>query len=222
MLTLKGVGKHFGARVILHGVSLSVPAGSIALLTGQNGAGKSTLLRLMAGLLTPDAGDIRRACPDNAIAYLGHATFLYNELTALENLSFWDRLNGGDGGNARLMETLDRVKLAPFADERAGTFSRGMAQRLNLARVLLRPPSLLLLDEPATGLDARSTAMLRQEIRAARDKGAAVIWITHAPADDASLADTIFSLDGGTLAFSGPPVQWRAKTGPASRGGASC
>ena len=132
LLKLAGIGKLFGARAVLRNISFEVHPGTVTLLVGANGAGKTTLLKIMAGLARPPG------------------------LTALENLAFWSGMHGNPTDKATLSEALARVELAPFAEERAGTFSRGMAQRLNLARILLQSPPLLLLDEPGTGLDVRS------------------------------------------------------------------
>ena len=102
-----------------------------------------------------------------------------------------------------LSEALARVELAPFAEERAGTFSRGMAQRLNLARILLQSPPLLLLDEPGTGLDVRSLAILHREIAASRDRGAGIVWITHDVAGDAKRADRIIAIENRSIGYCG-------------------
>lgn len=224
MLNLTNVGKRFGAKIILRGISLRVPAGSISLLVGPNGAGKSTLMDIMAGLSEPDAGTIDRSCPPQKLAYLGHATCLYPNLTACENLAFWEGLAGGDTSMPRLRAMLERVGLGHFANERAGTFSRGMAQRLNLARVLLRDPQILLLDEPATGLDSAGNAQLHAEIRAAKNRGAAIVWITHSPEDDRLIADSVFELAHSMLIYNGPASAWQhavAKPEPETPGSSS-
>ncbi len=199
MLILHGVSKGFGSRTVLKSIACRLEPGTVTVLAGANGAGKSTLLRIMAGLLAPDEGIVELHCHEAKRAYLGHATFVYPGLTALENLRFWDRMQGGSGAEDRLLDALARVELGRFADEYAGTFSRGMAQRLNLARVLLGEPRLLLLDEPGTGLDARSLNMLRSEVVRCRAYGAAVIWISHDLAGDAPLADRVLELSNKTL-----------------------
>lgn len=204
LLRLAGIGKLFGARAVLKNISLEVEPGTVTLLVGANGAGKTTLLRIMAGLARPTVGTVERFCEDGGLGYLGHATFIYPGLTALENLAFWSGMHGHPTDRPTLSGALDRVELTPFAEERAGTFSRGMAQRLNLARILLQAPQLLLLDEPGTGLDVRSLAILHREIAAAKERGAGVVWITHDVAGDAARADQIIAIENRTIGYHGP------------------
>lgn len=208
MLTLSGIGKIYGSRLILKKVSLHIAPATISLLVGANGAGKSTLLRIMAGLTRPDSGSVHRACEEGELAYLGHETFQYPGLTARENLMFWGRLYHQRPDAAQIRDLLARVGLLRFAEERAGGFSRGMAQRLNLARVLLQEPRCLLLDEPGTGLDAPSRELLHQEITAARARGAAVVWISHDVHTDARMADRLLAIADRTLAFDGLPSDY--------------
>lgn len=208
MLQLVRVAKTYGVKVIFKDVSCAFAPGSVSLLVGGNGAGKSTLMRVMAGLSRPSAGEARLA--DNVrVGYLGHATFLYPGLTALENLAFWRDACGLALSRKDIMAALERVGLEAHAQERAGVFSRGMAQRLNLARILMQEPSLLLLDEPGTGLDASSLALLRREVAEARSRDACVILISHDLAGDAPLADRLLALDGRRLAYDGPPAGYR-------------
>ncbi len=200
MLKVQNVSKFFGQRCILKDVSLHVPAGSIFLLMGANGAGKSTLLRIMAGLSKPSLGTIHYAVDEGQRGYLGHSTFLYPALTAWENLLFWAQMydlplsDHAGSLQERIKEVLERVELRNFAHEKAGIFSRGMSQRLNLARVLLLKPSLWLLDEPSTGLDTSSVALLRREVLRAKEEGAGIVWISHDKEGDTPLADCIMSI----------------------------
>lgn len=215
LVSLSGVAKLFGSRVIFKGVTLDVTRGTVTLLVGPNGAGKSTLMRIMAGLGEPSAGTVAWNVPEARVGYLGHATFVYVGLTALENLAFWrdvyglHRDRGPEGRERALLDALHRVELAPYAHERAGVFSRGMAQRLNLARVLLLQPELLLLDEPSTGLDVRSAALLRREIVASREAGAGIVWISHDFHGDAALADRVVVLEQGRVAYDGVPSGYK-------------
>lgn len=207
LLRLTKVAKFYGNRLVIKDVSFEAAPGTVTLLAGPNGAGKSTLLKLMAGLSRPSAGSVERGVAEESLGYLGHQTFIYPELTAFENLAFWARLHGLAPERCTeeaLLAALDRMELKRFAFERAGGFSRGMAQRLNLARVLLLSPSLLLLDEPGTGLDTRSMAILHREIAAARDRGAGIVWISHSVAEDLVRADHVLAIAEKRVAYSGP------------------
>lgn len=211
LLRLTKVAKFYGNRLVIKDVSFEINPGTVTLLAGPNGAGKSTLLKLMAGLSRPSAGSVERGIAEDALGYLGHQTFIYPELTAFENLAFWARLHGLAPERCfeeALLAALERMELKRFAHERAGGFSRGMAQRLNLARVLLLSPSLLLLDEPGTGLDTRSMAILHREIAAARDRGAGIVWISHSVAEDLARADRVLAIAEKRVAYSGPAADY--------------
>ena len=201
LLRLCGVSKAFGPRVLFRNISAEFRAGSITLLAGANGAGKSTLMRIMAGLGQPDSGKVERLTDEAESAFLAHATFIYSGLSARENLLFWGQGLGLSAAerNAAADAALERVGLARHAHDRAGIFSRGMAQRLNLARVLLAKPRLLLLDEPGTGLDVASRALMRDIVREARARGTAVVWISHDLDTDGDLADRVLTLRKKTL-----------------------
>ncbi|KAF1074061.1 ABC transporter ATP-binding protein [Halodesulfovibrio sp. MK-HDV] len=194
LLKLDKVAKFYGNRLIIKDVSCTVEPGTVTILAGPNGAGKSTLLKIMAGLSEPTAGKVELTVENDSIGYVGHQTFIYPDLSALENLSFWSSLHGQKNDEETLLAALDRVELKRFAFERAGCFSRGMAQRLNLARVFLLQPSLILLDEPGTGLDVRSMVILYNEIAAAKDRGAGLVWISHSVAADLVRADKVLAI----------------------------
>ncbi len=195
MLRLREVGKRYGPRTVLRDVSLALSPGSVTLLAGANGSGKSTLLRIAAGLARPSSGVVECAPPPGSTGYLGHQTLLYPGLSALENLRFWARLHGMRVADGPLLDCLERMELRPFALDAARGFSRGMAQRLSLARLFLLSPSLILLDEPGTGLDSASQSLLHREIRAARERGAAILWVTHTPDEDRVHADAVALLE---------------------------
>jgi heme exporter protein A len=209
LLTLRGVSHFFGSRLIFKGVSCELRPGSIMLVAGPNGAGKTTLLKIMAGLTAPRAGSVERSVPDRAMAFMGHQTFVYPALSALANLEFWNSVYGRGLDDRALLGLLDRVGLKGFALEAAGTFSRGMAQRLSLARVLLVEPSLVFLDEPSTGLDTASQALLHGEVEAARARGAGVVWISHDLERDLGRADTVLGLGGRAMSYFGPANTYR-------------
>ena len=187
-LTFQDVTRNFGRRRALHGVSLTCHAGQVVALLGANGAGKSTLLSIAATLLDPSEGQVlygeqTAAAGGSAlrgrIGVLGHELFLYPELTAAENLAFFGRLYGVADVERAVADALAGAVLTDRANDPAGSFSRGMRQRLALERALIHSPRLLLLDEPFTGLDDVSADALRQRLGSVRDAGAIVVVTTH-------------------------------------------
>jgi len=200
----RGVGKFFGSKLVLRGIDCEALAGEALLVVGGNGAGKTTLLKILAGLARPSAGAVDVRVEAEAQAYLGHATFLYPRLSASANLIFWARMYGLSPTSDDIAAVLERVGLARVSGEPAGTFSRGMAQRLNLARVFLINPKLVFLDEPGTGLDPASQDLLRREIEALKASGAAVIWVSHHLAADLPFAEKVLYLRDTGVAYFGP------------------
>jgi heme exporter protein A len=175
VLVATGVTRRFAYRRVLVDVTLAVSPGQALLLVGPNGAGKTTLLRVLAGLLRPSAGHVIRRVPLGMVA---HDAMLYPALTARENLRFFSRLHGLDG-RARVDTLLEQVGMAHRADDRVGTFSRGMLQRIAIARALLHEPGLLLFDEPLSGLDDAASRTLVTLLGALRDRGTAMIIVSH-------------------------------------------
>ena len=202
LLEVKGVAKVFGPRLLFRRVDAALMPGTLSLLAGANGAGKSTLMRVMAGLTRADAGTVTLNIPEEKLGYMAHATFLYPGLSARENLMFWAKASGLPDAATRVKAALETVGLSRHAEERAGIFSRGMAQRLNLARLILAEPQLILLDEPATGLDTASRRMLLDLRLEARARGAAILWISHDVEEDARHADFVFTLKDRALTMS--------------------
>ncbi len=202
MIALHHVTKSYGPLILFKDVSARFEKGRVHLVAGRNGCGKSTLLRLMGGLSACTSGDVVLDAEEPRTGYLGHATFLYPGLTAMENLAFWQRAAGLPVRREELLDMLEHVNLLPFAHSRAGVFSRGMAQRLSLARVLLTRPGILLLDEPETGLDAASRQMLAAEVDDARRRGACVLWVSHQEAAR-DLADVVYEVRGHGLVPAG-------------------
>lgn len=208
LLSLAGVAKFYGDKLVFKGLDLDLGRGETLLVLGPNGAGKSTLLKVMAGLARASAGRVEnRADPDKS-AFLGHSTFLYPGLTARANLAFWAAMYGRGPGREELDAVLARVGLDQVAEEQAGTFSRGMAQRLSLARLFLMEPELLFLDEPDTGLDAPSRALLKRELAAFREQGASLVWVSHRFESDRDLADRVLELGGRGVAWLGPAKEY--------------
>jgi heme exporter protein A len=199
--------RHFGHVVALRSVDLAVRAGEIVLLAGPNGAGKSTLLRCLAGLARPTRGAVRVAGAllrhdpraRSAIGFLSHQTFLYDDLTARENLRFAASLHGLGSVETRVMDALDAAGLAPRADTRTGILSHGTRQRLSIARATLHDPAVLLLDEPFSGLDVAAVEQLRLGLDADARRGRAIICVTHQPGDLWQIATRIVVLNRGAL-----------------------
>lgn len=212
LLKLDKVARFYGPRLIFKDVTMEVAPSSVTLLAGANGAGKSTLLKIMAGLVRPSSGEVLTAAEAPLVGYLGHQTFVYPELSAVENLAFWASLYGRRISGKDLVLALEQVELAAFAEEKAKGFSRGMTQRLNLARVFLLNPPLLLLDEPGTGLDTRSTAILHRKVDMARSGGAGIVWITHMVEADLARADMVACLAKRRLAHYGPASSFKTET----------
>jgi ABC-type multidrug transport system ATPase subunit len=209
LVRVRGLAKQFGAVRALQGVDLDLLRGRVVALLGPNGAGKSTLVRILAGLMRPTAGTIEWVVPGGAAGrgsrrpdpgFVGHATLLYPELTARENLVFAGRLHGVRDPGARADALLEQAALADVAHRRTGTFSRGMAQRLSIARALVHDPALLLLDEPFTGLDPAAAERLAGRLRALRDEGRALLVVTHESTWAAAVADEACVLVRGRIA----------------------
>jgi heme exporter protein A len=202
-----GLGKRFGRAVALRGIDFEIAEGTSLAVLGPNGAGKSTLLRLIAGLARPTAGTLRIAGDDShkartrgRIGYIGHATLLYPALTARENLIFAGRCQGIADPAERATALLADQGLATAADRPAGEFSRGMAQRLAIARGLVHDPSIVLLDEPFTGLDQVAATRLAERISGLRRDGRTLVLVTHDVRLAAELADTAIVLCAGRIA----------------------
>jgi heme exporter protein A len=206
---LRDVGRAYGERVALAGVTLALPAGRTLAVFGANGAGKTTLLRILATLLRPHAGEARvlgLRLPREAwrargrIGLLAHDPLLYRDLSARENLRFHARLHDVDPARAETL--LEAVGLARRADEPVRSLSRGMAQRVAICRAVLHEPELLLLDEPLANLDPGAAGAVAPLI--GRDSGPARVVVSHDV--DASLAeaDLVLGLRGGRAALLAP------------------
>jgi heme exporter protein A len=160
----RDLAKRYGDKRVLRGFDLDVPRGGFVLVTGPNGSGKTTLLRLVAGLAAPTGGELEVGVDRAEIGLLAHEPLVYRELTALENLDLFGRLYRVPERRERIGMLLERFGLWDARAERAGSFSRGMLQRLALCRTLLHDPELLLLDEPFNALDEAGTALLAREL----------------------------------------------------------
>ena len=197
-LTVSDVARHYGRRKALSQISFTCDAGEIVGLLGPNGAGKSTLLNILATVLTASRGTVvygDRTVADGGaalrgrIGMLGHDLFLYPELTARENLTFFGHLYGLDDVAGVVVTALQRANLSERADDLVSGFSRGMRQRVALERALLHDPALILLDEPFTGLDQASTQALVERLRERQRAGCLIVLATH----DLDVADGLLS-----------------------------
>ena len=182
VLRAQGLSCGRGGVALAEGLSLAVAAGTALLLTGPNGAGKSTLLLTLAGIVHPLAGTIAidGADPDlRAVHYCGHRNAIKPRLSVAENLSFWAALNGDEG--LTVDEALDRIGLGPLAGLDAGYLSAGQSRRLALARLLVSPRPVWLLDEPTAALDMEGHALVTGLIEAHLDMGGVAVAATHDP-----------------------------------------
>jgi heme exporter protein A len=179
VIRARKLSRSFGEKRVLEGLDLDVPRGGFVLVTGPNGAGKTTLLRLCAGLFAPTGGELEVEAQRGEIGFLAHEPLVYRELTALENLDLYGRLYRLPERRERAGAMLERFGLWRVRNERAGTFSRGMLQRLALSRAFLHDPDLLLLDEPFDGLDAEGTELLHAEL--AERTAVTALVATHDP-----------------------------------------
>ncbi len=192
VIRARGLGKRFGDKRVLEGIDLDVDRGDFLLVTGPNGSGKTTLLRLCAGLAVPTAGSLDVTAPRESIGFAGHDPLVYRELTAIENLDLYGRLYRVPERRERIGMLLERFGLWQVRNERAGSFSRGMQQRLSLSRALLHEPSLLVLDEPYSGLDDAGADLLDREFAELRS-GATFVVSTHDPARVQPLASSLLA-----------------------------
>jgi ABC-type multidrug transport system ATPase subunit len=192
VIRARRLSKRFGEKRVLERLDLDVPRGGFVLVTGPNGSGKTTLLRLCAGLYAPTSGELEVDAPRGSIGFLAHEPLVYRELTALENLDLYGRLYRIPERRERCGAMLERFGLWRSRNERAGTFSRGMLQRLALCRAFLHEPDLLLLDEPFDGLDAEGAELLGNEL--ADRSGATALVATHEPDLLAARATAVLAL----------------------------
>jgi len=208
-VVLRSAGRRYGERAALRDVSLELETGRTLVIFGPNGSGKTTLLRMLATLLRPHAGEVRvlgRALPDDGwavrgrIGFLGHEALLYRELSGRENLRFHARLHGVT--QARVEEVLDAVGMTSRADDPIAELSRGMVQRLAVARAVLHEPELLLLDEPLANLDPAAAAQVQPLI--GRASGRTRVLTSHDPAGGLADADLALGLKASRAVLLAP------------------
>ena len=203
-VAIEGLIKQFGRFAALRGVTGAFAPGQLYVIVGDNGAGKTTLLRAMAGLAEPTRGtisvlgtrDIKQVRA--RIGYMSHASLVYDEMSALENLRYFGSLYEIE--ERRPYEVLDAVKLDSKLERPVGQYSQGMRQRLSLARAMLNDPELLLLDEPFSNVDLRSTDDMIALLAESRRRGRTIFVVTHQPGLLESIADEYLAMSGGQIA----------------------
>jgi heme ABC exporter ATP-binding subunit CcmA len=229
----------FGSRVALRDVAIRVQHGDVLALFGPNGAGKTTLLRVLSTLLRPTRGtalleglDLSsrrlRVTARRRIGLLSHQTMLYDRLTAMENLLFYARMYGVASPRERCRRLLEEVGLSGREDDLAGEYSRGMQQRLAIARALVHDPELLLLDEPFSGLDPQASAFLHRLLSGLKARGKTIVFTSHDLEAGLALCRRAAILARGSLVFDSPreaieprsfPEIYDLSAAPPARGG---
>ncbi len=216
MIDCRDIGKAFGPLQALKGVSFNIAQGELIALLGANGAGKTTLLRILAGLARASSGsaevagyDIREKPQEvrKRIGVVSHQTFLYDDLSAEENLRFYGKMYGVEELQERIDELLTMMELKPRRGDLVRTFSRGMQQRLALARAMLHRPEVLLLDEPFTGLDIHAIDLLTRFIAGAAADRVTVLMTVHDPDYALAHSQRLLLLAKGKLAIDLPAGQ---------------
>lgn len=209
-VAVEGVWKFYGDYPALRDIGLSVEPGSCTALIGRNGAGKTTLLRIMAGFSRPGKGGVsifgespREPGARRRTGFIGHGISVYDELSAFENLTLFGKLYDLADPRKAALEWLERTGLLHVRDGLVREFSRGMRQRLAVARAFLHTPDVILMDEPFTALDDRAIAVLQTILREAMEQGRTMIMSTHQLREALELATHVALLNRGKVAFTG-------------------
>ena len=209
MIELKSVTKHFGLNPVLNGVNLHVKENEFVALVGPNGAGKTTLLRIVATLQRPGGGEVKVGgwpLPSHAhqvrrhIGMISHQAMVFADLDAVENLTYYAGLYGLEEPQERIMQLLGEVGLKRRINDPIRTYSRGMMQRLAIARATLHNPDVLLLDEPYTGLDSSAIQLLDELLAAQHQAGRTILMITHDFVNGLSQCQRVAVLNKGKIA----------------------
>jgi len=205
-IRFENIDKRYGGLYALRRVSLDVAPGECVVFAGRNGSGKTTLLRIAARLVRASSGQVSYLNGQGEIlvmraatGFVAHATMVYDELTAEENLVLFAKLQGIPEPSMRAEGLLREVGLLERRNSLVRTFSRGMRQRMAIARALLNEPSVLLLDEPATGLDPQGITWLADSLRRLRDAGRTIVMSLHGESEISSLATRAIRLDAGSI-----------------------
>jgi heme exporter protein A len=208
MIEIKKLTKQADNKLILRGIDLSIEKGETVAILGPNGAGKSTLLKVLATLIKPSSGLVKINGLDlnknhleikKLFGYLPHSSLLYDHYSPLENLVFFGKLYGVTNAEERAIELVKEVGLSFFLNEPVKNFSRGMIQRIAIARAIVHEPELLLLDEPHTGLDQGAISILNNVILSMKAKGTTTLMVTHDFKQAAEICDRIIIIKNGKL-----------------------
>ncbi|MFF2448636.1 ABC transporter ATP-binding protein [Neobacillus sp. NPDC058068] len=208
MIEIKKLTKQADNKLILRGVDLSIKKGETVAIIGPNGAGKSTLLKVLATLIKPTSGlikinglDLKKNHIDikKLLGYLPHSSLLYDHYSPLENLVFFGNIYGVDDVEQRAIKLVKEVGLSFFLNEPVKNFSRGMIQRIAIARAIIHDPEILLLDEPHTGLDQGAISILNNVILSMKEKGATTLMVTHDFKQAAEICDRIIIVKNGKI-----------------------
>lgn len=207
-IELKGISKSYGRLAVLKNCDLALESGQLLCLLGSNGAGKTTFLRIVSGLLSADEGKLQVDAEEMSLkspewrrkcALVAHKTFLYQNLSGLENLCFFSRLYQQNLTEKELKERLAEAGLARAGEKQVRAYSRGMQQRLTIARALLTNPDVVILDEPFTGLDKEGSALLVRMLADVKRRGAMVLMTSHDPQAALAVTDGFVRLSRGVL-----------------------
>ena len=209
-IEVRHLRKAFGTLKAVDGIDFELKQGEFLTVFGPNGAGKTTLIKILAGLTRPSSGtakvagfDVAEVHPEmrKEIGIISHATALYADLTPLENLIFFARMHGLKQPEDRPLKVIDEVGLSPRRNDRVRTFSRGMLQRLSIARAVLHDPAILFLDEPFTGLDLHATNVLKEHLQRLHDRHRTILMTTHDISCGLEMCDKVALQVQGKFAF---------------------
>ena len=212
-IEIKSLSKSFGNHRALRGIDLTLEAGKTLAVFGPNGAGKTTLIKILATIMQPTSGEVfinglnLKDSAEAARGHIGivsHQTFLYGNLTAYENLLFYCRMYSVANPQERILQMVETVGMKARLYDRVGTFSRGMQQRLSIARALLHQPDIVLLDEPETGLDQQAIALLWQTLKEDGGKQRSVVFTSHSLERGLNVCDDVIIINKGKIAYHKP------------------
>jgi heme exporter protein A len=187
-IEVRHIRKAFGTLKAVDGIDFELKQGEFLTVLGPNGAGKTTLIKILSGLTQPSSGtakvsgfDVTEGHPEmrNEIGVISHSTALYADLTPLENMIFFARMHGLEQPKDKSLKVIEEVGLTPRRNDRVRTFSRGMLQRLSIARAILHDPAILFLDEPFTGLDLHAINVLKEHLQRLHDRRRTILMTTH-------------------------------------------